>query len=78
MPKIQLRRDTAAGWTSANPVLASGEAGFESDTGQVKVGNNSAAWTALSYFGGGDLYDADTDTFMSPSYPTEETTNGAP
>jgi hypothetical protein len=49
MPKIQLRRDTAVGWTSANPVLASGEAGFESDTGQVKVGNGSTAWTALAY-----------------------------
>ena len=30
--RVQLRRDTAANWTSANPVLASGEMGFESDT----------------------------------------------
>lgn len=29
---IQLRRDTAANWTNANPVLADGELGFETDT----------------------------------------------
>ena len=30
--KIQLRRDAAADWTSANPTLAAGEFGYESDT----------------------------------------------
>jgi hypothetical protein len=37
--------------TSANPTLASGEWGFESDTGKVKIGNGSAAWTSLAYTG---------------------------
>lgn len=49
--KIQLRRDTAANWTSANPTLASGEIGLETDTDQFKVGNGVAAWSALSYGG---------------------------
>jgi hypothetical protein len=48
--KIQLRRDTAANWTSANPVLAAGELGVETDTGFVKIGNGSTVWNSLSYF----------------------------
>jgi len=47
--QIQLRRDTAANWTSTNPTLASGEMGFETDTGKAKIGNGSSTWTALSY-----------------------------
>jgi hypothetical protein len=47
--QIQLRRDTAANWTSTNPTLASGEIGFETDTGKAKIGNGSSTWTALSY-----------------------------
>lgn len=50
MSKIQLRRDTAANWTSANPTLASGELGFETDTGKFKIGNAAGtAWTSLAY-----------------------------
>lgn len=48
---MQIRRGTASAWTSANPVLAEGEWGYETDTGKVKVGNGSTAWTSLSYFG---------------------------
>ena len=46
---IKLRRDTAANWTSVNPVLASGEEGYETDTGARKVGNGSTAWNSLDY-----------------------------
>jgi len=46
---IQLRRDTAANWTSANPVLAQGELGLETDTSRYKIGNGSSAWSSLSY-----------------------------
>ena len=46
---IQVRRDTAANWTSANPTLAAGEMGFETDTGKLKIGTGSTAWTSLSY-----------------------------
>ena len=48
---MQQRRDTAANWTSNNPVLAAGEIGFETDTLKTKVGNGSSAWTSLSYIG---------------------------
>lgn len=47
--RIQYRRGTAAQWTSANPILASGEPGFETDTGKYKLGNGTSVWTALSY-----------------------------
>jgi hypothetical protein len=50
MAKIKLRRDTAANWTQVNPVLASGEPGVETDTGNFKIGNNSSTWTQLDYF----------------------------
>src|SRR6185369_14957388 len=49
---IQLRRGTASQWTSANPVLTSGEAGYETDTGKLKIGNSSTAWVSLAYFAG--------------------------
>jgi hypothetical protein len=46
---LQVRRDTAANWTSTNPTLASGEIGFETNTLKFKVGNGSTAWTSLKY-----------------------------
>lgn len=47
--QIQLRRDTASNWTSANPTLAAGELGLETDTDRYKIGDGSTAWTSLSY-----------------------------
>lgn len=48
--KIQIRRDTAANWTSANPTLAQGELGLETDTSKIKAGTGSTAWTSLGYY----------------------------
>ena len=54
--QIQIRRGTAAQWTSANPTLASGEWGFETDTNKGKIGNGSTAWNSLAYvLGVGDI-----------------------
>ena len=47
--KFQLRRDTAANWTSINPTLGSGEPALETDTRRQKIGDGSTAWTALPY-----------------------------
>ena len=46
---IQLRRDTAANWTSTNPTLAQGEVGIELSTGKFKIGDGSTAWNSLGY-----------------------------
>lgn len=47
--RIQARRGTAAEWTTANPILADGETGYETDTGNVKYGNGVDAWADLPY-----------------------------
>ena len=49
--QIQFRNDTAAAWTSADPILAEGELGIENDTDQFKIGNGVDSWTELAYGG---------------------------
>jgi hypothetical protein len=67
--KLQVRRDTAANWTSANPTLSAGEHGFETNTGKFKIGDGSTAWSSLSYFqtgaGGGGTWGSITGTLSS-------------
>lgn len=46
------RRDQAADWTATNPTLAEGEIGVEVDTGYLKIGDGTTAWTALPYYHG--------------------------
>ena len=46
---IQIRRGTASQWTSANPTLAAGEWGLETDTLKTKIGDGSTAWASLAY-----------------------------
>lgn len=54
--QIQIRRGTAAQWTSANPTLAAGEWGFETDTKKGKIGDGTTAWNSLAYIlGVGDI-----------------------
>ena len=48
--QIQIRRGTASLWTSTNPTIAAGEFGYETDTGKLKIGDGSTAWTSLSYW----------------------------
>jgi citrate lyase gamma subunit len=48
--RMQQRRGTAAQWTAANPILAAGEIGFETDTSKFKMGNGSSTWENLQYF----------------------------
>jgi hypothetical protein len=47
---IQTRRDSAADWTTANPVLALGEIGIEVDTDKAKYGDGVTPWTSLDYW----------------------------
>ena len=47
---MQQRRGTKDQWTAANPILAAGEIGFETDTSKFKMGNGSSTWSALTYF----------------------------
>ena len=45
--RIQLRRDTIADWTTANPILAEGEYGYETDTGYARIGDGVTSFLSL-------------------------------
>lgn len=75
MPEIVIpqrfaqRRDTAANWASANPVLWEGEIGFElidpeRQTIKWKIGDGVTPWNSLPYFssGGGGTVDMRVDS----------------
>jgi hypothetical protein len=64
--QIQIRRGSAASWTSANPTLAAGEFGFETDTNKLKCGNGTTAWTSLGYISNdGDITGVTAGTGLS-------------
>lgn len=50
MPTIKNRRATRDQWEINNPVLASGEMGYEIDTNKHKIGNGFSTWSELRYF----------------------------
>lgn len=56
---LRFKRGTAAALTSNNPTLNSGEPGYETDTGKLKIGDGVTAWNSLSYFSDGEGYDSD-------------------
>ena len=58
--RIQVRRDLAANWTGSL-VLASGEVAYETDTGNVKIGDGSTTWTNLDYVAIANRSSASTD-----------------
>jgi len=78
---IQVRRDTAANWTSANPTLRQGEKGLETDTGKEKTGDGVTAWNSLAYAfvrATGDETIAGVKTFSSsPIVPPADSTGEA-
>ena len=45
--QIQLRRDTAANWTSADPTLAAGEFAIETDTDPPNSGQDNLQSMAM-------------------------------
>ena len=47
--RVQLRRGTEQQWYDANPVLAAGEVGIETDTNTFKFGDGATAWRVLDY-----------------------------
>ena len=47
--RIQNKYDTAAEWSTNNPILFTGEIGYESDTGKFKIGDGEKNWNDLPY-----------------------------
>lgn len=52
MTKIIQRHDTAANWSTINPVLALGEMGVETDTNKFKFGDGITSYNNLPYAAG--------------------------
>lgn len=48
---IRIRRGTKAEWIAKNPILDSGEPGFEHDTRKIKIGDGVTPWNDLAYIG---------------------------
>lgn len=70
---VQVRRDTAANFTSGDPTLAAGEHGYETDTGKFKIGDGATAWTSIAYFSTGGaqkLVEAHTSAIINPATTT--------
>ena len=51
--RIQLKKDSSEAWRINNPVLLEGEAGYESDTNLMKVGDGIHRWLELDYINSG-------------------------
>ena len=78
--RIKLRRDTAANWTSNDPVLALGEAGYDTTNNQLRVGDGTTAWSGLETIGGGNKITAQktySDNYEDSSAQTFTYTTGS-
>jgi hypothetical protein len=47
---FQLRRGLSSLWKTKDTILSEGEMGFETDTGQIRIGDGSSGWTKLPVF----------------------------
>jgi hypothetical protein len=66
--RMQQRRGTAAQWVQANPVLHTGEIGFETDTNQFKIGDGVNRWEDIDYF----LNSGEVDAILGDFIPLSE------
>lgn len=74
--RIQLRRGTAAEWTAANPILALGEPGVETDTGKQKFGDGVTAWNSRPYASKGDKGDQGAPGVADDASVAQQVTSG--
>lgn len=67
-----------ASWAARNPILLPGEIGFETDTGNQKIGNGVEGWNRLHYYGSpghwGE-FTSDAEQTAVANTPTEITFN---
>jgi hypothetical protein len=72
---IQLRGDTAANWTTVNPILAERELAFETDTNLYKIGDGVTPWNTLPYKALRQIDEAAIINFSDQNPPTAPATN---
>jgi len=46
--QIQVRKGTATQWSTTNPILVSGEPGFDTTNNLLKIGDGTSTWSSLS------------------------------
>jgi len=51
--RVQIRRDPSGKWIVNNPILLSGEFGYETDTAFMKIGDGATPWNYLPYWNTG-------------------------
>lgn len=66
--RMQQRRGTEEQWTLANPVLAAGEIGLETDTNKFKIGDGVNNWADLAYFVNSDGLSGELEGFATEEY----------
>lgn len=49
MALIQFKRGTSARWKELDPILASGEPGFDTTEGRMKIGDGVTPWSKLLF-----------------------------
>ncbi len=62
--RMQQRRGTSEQWAAANPILAPGEIGWESETNKFKIGDGVNNWEDLSYFADEDTLGGSIDDYI--------------
>lgn len=79
MSTIKLRRGDSNSWSTANPVLESGETGFETNTKKLKIGDGTTAWNSLPYLkiDGGSLDEVLLTTTSAANFAATSGTQGA-
>ena len=68
----QFLRGKASAWEKKNPILASGEPGYEIDSNRLKIGDGITPWRELKYVGESEVFNAPTH-FDFPSIGRENT-----
>jgi hypothetical protein len=53
---IQFRKGNSSDWLSTNPILASGEPGYDSTNNILKIGDGITTWSLLSQISSSDIY----------------------
>ena len=47
--RIRIRRALSSEWLDSDPILALGEAGYETDSRYIKIGDGTTSWSGLNY-----------------------------
>ena len=70
--KMYQRRDTTANWLKYNPVLASGEFGYDTNEKKYKIGDGISHWTELDFAYMGIITDENSNILKYKKVATEE------